>query len=576
MGVPGLFNAIERISKDSIQELQKGESYNEHVDYLLLDANGLLHNAAQFVYGYGEFTRSIDMYAMLTKAERDAKVYEVFFKYLVGVTEIIRPNKVLYIAIDGPAPRAKQTQQRQRRYLAVGRTNTSFNSSSITPGTVFMSNLSVYLNYAIRKEMTSNTKWHGIQVIFDPPNCPGEGEHKCLEYIRNLPETIKQQNTFSFFGPDGDLIMLSLAVGIHNMKLLRQDQYRPGYYNYIDVGGKLSHDIFRTYTFRKKGDFSLQTVKNDFVISGLFVGNDFLPRIQMFTTVRCGLEFMKTIYMKMGHNTLSKMIGTTSHIHIDNLRVFVKYLACEEKKLLIEQLTSTDPRKLPPAGEIKYMNMLMLECVTENDGKIDLDINRYQRQYYLKKFKFPEKNMGHYINQVCHDYIKTLVWVYEYYTNGLVDWQWAYPYHYPPLMRDLSDYLDNHADVSFIFSLGEPTFPFEQLLSVLPPASASLIPKEYRAFILSPPEEMKIFFPEDFEIDYEGKIREHESIVLIPFMDPKLLREWYMRIKSSTRRFKRDELGGKYIFTRNEKPTCFESRYGYLKNMKVACKYIEV
>lgn len=571
MGVPGLYNAIERISSESIEEIQKGESYDREIDYLILDANGLLHNAAQYVYGYGEFARSIDIYSSLSSEARDIKVYEVFFKNLVGVTDIVRPKKVLYIAIDGPAPRAKQTQQRQRRYLAVGRTNTNFNSSSITPGTTFMANLMLYMNYAIRKEMSNNVKWQGIEVIFDPPNSPGEGEHKCLDYIRGLDDSIKITNSFSFFGPDGDLIMLSLSVGIRNMKLLRQDQYRPGIYKYIDIGGRLSDDILRLYTLRKRGRFSLQTIKNDFVIAGLFVGNDFLPRIQMFVTVGDGLEFMRNIYYRMGGSTLSRVINGVSHIDMESVTTFVNFLAKEEKRLLIEQLTTTDHRKLPPEGERKYMNVLLLECVREVNGRYDLDMGMYRTKYYTTKFKFSEENIEEDVRKVCHDYLKTLVWVYEYYTNHLIDWQWVYPYHYPPLMQDLSRYLSGGGVSIFSFSLGEPTFPFEQLLSVLPPASASLVPEEYRTFLLNPPSEMKEYFPDEYTIDYEGKIKEHESIALIPFLDPKLLRKWYLRIKKSARTYKRDELGGKYTFTYDKSTNInYKSRYGTLKNIHIS------
>lgn len=121
------------------------------------------------------------------------------------------------------------------------------------------------------------------------------------------------------------------------------------------------------------------------------------------------------------------------------------------------------------------------------------------------------------IADVVHNYLEALLWVLQYYYCGCCSWNWFYGYHYAPLASDIVN-VQNHVNaVQFeLFSteIGRPFLPFEQLLSVLPAASSELLPECYR-FLMNDEHRSNIidFYPDKFDIDFEGKRADWEGKV---------------------------------------------------------------
>jgi len=78
-------------------------SFFLYKDNLYLDMNGIIHNCAR---------RSDGSAFPQTESETMLKV----FLYLDKIVGLIKPKRLLYLALDGCAPRAKMNQQRQRRF----------------------------------------------------------------------------------------------------------------------------------------------------------------------------------------------------------------------------------------------------------------------------------------------------------------------------------------------------------------------------------------------------------------------------------------------------------------------------
>jgi 5'-3' exoribonuclease 2 len=160
---------------------------------------------------------------------------------------------------------------------------------------------------------------------------------------------------------------------------------------------------------------------------------------------------------------------------------------------------------------------------TDNeDGPVDtvrLWEQGYQDRYYEQKFSKPASDLD-FRRQVAHSYAEGLAWVLLYYFQGCPSWEWYYPYHYAPFAADFKDL----TSIKLNFEKGRIARPFEQLMSVLPAASRLALPEVFHPLMLEPDSPIIDFYPEDFEVDLNGKKMAWQGVALLPFIDmPRLL-----------------------------------------------------
>lgn len=519
MGVPGLaryiFSTYPRFVHSKLEK---------KCGYLFIDSNSLLHEACQFVFRYGKFENGLPFDNKLGKTMDELNV-EVFQRYVQKIQSIIdftSPCEIVFIAVDGTAPLAKQFQQRQRRFRNNGTMFNNFDPNCLTPGTKFMEDLEMYV-----QKVGIPTGLHvpcGCSVVFSPQSIPGEGEHKLLDFIRTYPN-LGQNETVYIFGPDGDLFFLTLGLNTANVFLVREDEMTK--YLVVDITGIKTHKQFALNVYNQnivaKNVRRHSEVANDFILTSSLFGNDFLPRIQMFNSVEHGINEVFQVLGRM--SKLKSYITYTTFsngkpvegVMMKNLKTFFGYIS-EFEYTTIEKQALVDV-------EEKFKDVILTSCMS--NGKLDVD--EYKKKYYLTRVGLKSMND---IRCMCENYVQTMVWVYYYYTQGVnvSGWETMYTYLYAPLVTDIALYVQTIPTATltdmFVRCMkkpdSRPSTCLEQLIGVLPRQSASLIYDDVARKI-----HKDICGNDDvvIEIDYQGKTKDYQGIVKIPFVDNGLIRK---------------------------------------------------
>lgn len=469
MGVISFYAWITRTYGSVIKYYKASEKVQTNIDCLSLDMNHIIHSAAQKVYGYGKCDVGVP-------DPTYNKVYEHVAEEMDMLIEMVQPKQMLVIAIDGVAGMGKMYQQMKRRYKAVA--NDKFNSASITPGTDFMNQLNEYMKLHIRQ--CQRTKWRHLNVLYSSPNVPGEGEHECMSVIRE-----RRRMTHCIYGADADLIMLMMVNAV-NGYVLRESHYDQGMYEFVDV----------SFLRRRIGMRPL-----DFIFTCFFVGNDFLPSIPNLAILDGGIESILKISKSL------TIVEKNRTFNRRGLRDFLVQLADQEETMLQTRINATH-----------YFEDNLVQASGGN-------LVKYKELYHEEYF--PNEND---LNNAVHEYLRGLWWVLLYYTRGMPDWTWYYPYTHAPF---ISDCIPALATVQFEFKkYTKPLHPLEQLALVLPPQSFHLLPKKLQSLPKKIPEE----YPTEYTVDYRGKRYEYEGVVILPPRNVQRILEAVYAAKPSMKR----------------------------------------
>jgi 5'-3' exonuclease len=512
MGIPSYFRIVVKNYNGVLQNTNKYKRVNR----LFLDLNCAIHPCCR------EITE-------IAKEENVApKETDMIANVLLKINELVTLTnpRMLYIAVDGVAPLAKINQQRQRRYKSALE-KPVWNTSAISPGTVFMNKLNVALD---------NYKHIGIEIIVNNSDNSGEGEHKIMHYINTTEKETMDPDVI--YGLDADLIMLGLIAKHNNILLLREKtEYHiessvietEGDYLYLNINNTKRGIIQEMNKVYK------QQYIDDYVFICFMLGNDFLKPIPSLQIRYNGMEILMDSYYKCSKGNPYFQLIKEGEIMDENLKMFLSNIADQEDDNINKIVNIRNKQRRSMYHRVKGNQAQIEENApllnNPDEYKIRFGEKDWRKRYILhgfnNSFDFslnPIKNFELVENtfSLTKQYYTGLTWCTSYYFKGYksVSNLWYYPYNFSPDLQTLLETKFEKENVSYTPALEH----HEALLAMMPKTSKELLDPEYRKY-MEDDSPLSFYYPDTFKEYSVLKRYQWECVPLLPKINVKLMRK---------------------------------------------------
>lgn len=486
MGIPYYFTYIIKNHNNIIDNLKNISNIHE----LYLDSNSIIYD-------------SINMDNFENQKQFEANIIKNVIQKIEFIIKSIKPKNFVYIAFDGIPPFAKLNQQKNRRYKnqyqdIIFNKQKKWDTASITPGTNFMNNLD--------KEITNhfNNSYYKLNLS----NQNGEGEHKIFKYIRQQFEN-NNENTdknILIYGMDADLIMLSLnhLKYCPNIYLFRET---PDFINTINSNFNKDEKYYINIKFLANEIYKI-LLKNttniayeniieqdnfynklsDYIFICFLLGNDFIPHSPSLNIRTNGITILLELYKQLFDN--NQFLTNIHNIKINwkNFKLFLHKIA-ENEEYFIKNNYDIAIKKSKKyfSDKTEEEKIYKYTCTPQWEKNLENFINPYEKfweyRYYYCIFNKDIDIENQFISNLSNEYLKILLWTFNYYCNDCISWNYFYNYSYPPLIMDLYKnipYFDSEISIEYN---NTNVHPLTTLSYVLPKNSLNLLPKKIENYL---------------------------------------------------------------------------------------------
>jgi 5'-3' exonuclease len=577
MGVPGLFKWIMNNSRSCVDFRVKPAL----AAALFIDVNAALYGVARDwpAATEAEFFSSLEQYFDL--AVNTFGPQHLLYLALDGVApagKMITQRSRRFMSTDQPTESPLQDVEP----MDVDKEGSSPKKSAepelpewwdvcgLSPGTEFMNRVADQL----RTYAASLVQRHPrLVTIVSSTNVPGEGEQKLMDHIRRVrfPGKGPTATDVVILGGDADIIIMALAVTVPYVKhiICARDLFHKKKPSSVDKMGFMSvhalklrkqilammRDDARKEMKRQADEVKVrltspqqlhatekdtekwqkmppskrikqttvpfqQQAKNtggraavcasehriilDWIALMSFVGNDFIPHLPSLSAFLDGITKLMDVYrthiIPTGMTLLKQRMGPDATTG----RVSRIELNPQALRIVLERLAETE------VEDARMLDSLATERDVETSPTEDFWAYRYNTARFERK-----------LVRACDDYLNCIEWIVEYYTRpGCPDVTWYYGYHHAPTASALLDRVDKRRMKEWDRDT-EPVTPLRQLMNIIPPAAANLVPKSWRWILTQPDSPMAdaIQAAKNVKMDARYKMRDFQAIRLAPDFD---------------------------------------------------------
>jgi len=322
---------------------------------------------------------------------------------------------------------------------------------------------------------------------------------------------MKDIKSCTICSPDADLIMLAMTLKLSQIYIFRENVFRDTDADYFFVDVKeLKIELLKDIKYASlTHDFVESNALRDYVLFTFLLGNDFLPHTNIEIPNE-GVDILYKCYLDsvIDKGNLLYEKGNKLHFNKESVTEIMKQLSSLEVKMILNKYENI---KVMFPDKIVQRHIQILPT-----GKA-LDFEAYRKDYYITKFKFDEDTWESEVNNVCSQYMKTMIYIANYYFKNIPTFSWMYNWCYSPLLIDLYKYCER-SKLEYTFEVHRPLSKFESLLGILPLKCFYLLPSSVKESL-----EDKLYFKPEQKIVNEEHPLFGKSVVLTGTRDKNII-----------------------------------------------------